>query len=556
MYKLFLTLRYLRKRRIAYFAIGAVMLCVAMVLIVLSVMGGWLDMVKQQARGLLGDVIVDNRRYAGFPLYQEFIDEISQWEEIVKATPVIYTWGLFHFRATDQTGTVRVVGLRLKDVYEVNAFKRSLFYEKYYPGTTHLGEQCQPLRGVDLTGGPLRATENDSEAYEFYMRSLLPPPYQEALQEARRQHAEQARQRGDDPLLQANDEVEDDLSKLLRKHGRPPMPGYYAPNRESELPALGGDPWPGLILGRDIVAERQSDGKYERYYARGTLVTVSMLVASARGTVDAPIKQPFRYADDSRTGIYDIDSQHVYCDFNLLQKLRQMDAVPRADGTGTSPARCSQIQIKVADGMSPAELAELTDRLEELYVSYLDEDSPYELDFTERQLIGAVRAMTWQESQAHIIGPVEKERVLVTILFGIISLVAVALILCILYMIVLQKTRDIGIVKAIGGSSGGVALIFVIYGAAVGITGAVLGTVLGTLVVHYINDIQDFLISLNPAWRVWDLKVYSFDKIPNQVDRWDAFFVVLFAIAAATIGSVVAAWRAGSMEPVEAIRHE
>ena len=70
MYKLFLTLRYLRKRRIAYFAIAAVTLCVAMVLIVMSVMGGWLDMVKQRARGLLGDVIVDNKAFQGYLLHK------------------------------------------------------------------------------------------------------------------------------------------------------------------------------------------------------------------------------------------------------------------------------------------------------------------------------------------------------------------------------------------------------------------------------------------------------------------------------------------------------
>jgi lipoprotein-releasing system permease protein len=132
----------------------------------------------------------------------------------------------------------------------------------------------------------------------------------------------------------------------------------------------------------------------------------------------------------------------------------------------------------------------------------------------------------------------------------------VVLILCILYMIVLQKTRDIGIVKALGGSSGGVAFIFVIYGAAVGITGAVLGTVLGSTVVWYINEIQDFLIRVNPRWRVWDLSVYSFDRIPNEVSVWDAVTVVAIAILASTVGSLAAAWRAGRMQPVEAIRHE
>ena len=279
------------------------------------------------------------------------------------------------------------------------------------------------------------------------------------------------------------------------------------------------------------------------------------------GNVDPiPVKQPFRYADDSRTGIYEIDSQHMYCDFELLQKLLQMDAAERIDPEtletiGTAPARCSQIQIKTIDGLTPGKIQALCRRMEGTYHGYI-EDERFDLDLFEGRLISSVRAMTWQESQAHIIVPVEKERILVTILFGIISLVAVTLVLCILYMIVLQKTRDIGIVKSIGGSSGGVAFIFVMYGAAVGIAGSILGTILGSLFVLYINEIQDLLIKLNPAWRVWDMEVYSFDRIPSQVAPWDAAFVVVFAIIASTFGSLVAAWRAGRMQPVEAVRYE
>ncbi|MGD8452999.1 MAG: FtsX-like permease family protein [Phycisphaerae bacterium] len=557
MYKLFLTLRYLRKGRIAYFAIGAVTLCVAMVLIVLSVMGGWLEMVKKQARGLLGDIIVDNQRYAGFPLYDEFIAEISEWPEIAKATPVIYSWSLFNFRTTEQTATARVVGIRLSDVYDVNAFKSSLFYEKYYPGTTNLGEQGQPLIGFDLNSKPIPVHDEDGTLVGELHRPILPSPYREALETVRERHAEQARARGEDEALSDPDSVPSPFDAELARYHLPLIPGVYAINDRDGMPGIAGDPWPGIIFGRDIVAERQSDGRYDRYYPRGTLVTVTLWATSARGNVDPiPVKQPFRYVDDSRTGIYAIDSEHIYCDFTLLQKLLQMNATPRVDAdgniVGTSPARCSQIQIKVADGVNAAAL---TERLQSLYRSYVD-DSRFELDLTERILVSHVKAMTWQQSQASIIAPVEKEKVLVTILFGIISLVAVALILCILYMIVLQKTRDIGIIKAIGGSSAGVAFVFVIYGAAVGVVGGLLGTVLGSLVVTYINEIQDFLTSLNPAWRVWDLKVYSFDKIPSEVSPWDVAFVALAALAASTLGSFAAAWRAGSMQPVEAIRHE
>jgi lipoprotein-releasing system permease protein len=193
--------------------------------------------------------------------------------------------------------------------------------------------------------------------------------------------------------------------------------------------------------------------------------------------------------------------------------------------------------------------------MEETYHGYVT-DERFDLDAFESRLISSVKAMTWQESQIHLIGPVEKEKILVTILFGIISLVAVTLVLCILYMIVLQKTRDIGIVKSIGGSSGGVALIFIMYGAAVGIAGGVLGTALGTWFITYVNEIQDFLIRVNPAWRVWDMQVYSFDRIPSEVDPVDAVFVVVIAVIASTFGSLVAAWRAGRMQPVEAVRYE
>ncbi|MDB5332062.1 MAG: hypothetical protein JWP03_3213, partial [Phycisphaerales bacterium] len=73
MYKLHLILKYLLKRRIAWVSLLAVMLCTTMVLVVISVMGGWLNMFKNSFHGLSGDLIVKSNSLTGFAYYQEMI---------------------------------------------------------------------------------------------------------------------------------------------------------------------------------------------------------------------------------------------------------------------------------------------------------------------------------------------------------------------------------------------------------------------------------------------------------------------------------------------------
>src|SRR5512133_1519973 len=101
MYKLFLCLRYLFRRRLAYFAMLAVCLCTAMVLIVVSVMNGFLQMVRDRSRGMLGDLVMENQSLQGFPYYQDFIDEIKRDPQlknrIFEATPVIISYGVVRF---------------------------------------------------------------------------------------------------------------------------------------------------------------------------------------------------------------------------------------------------------------------------------------------------------------------------------------------------------------------------------------------------------------------------------------------------------------------------
>ena len=93
MYHALLTNRYLTSRVIPLIAVAAVALCVALVIIVVSVMTGFLDMVRSSGRTLMGDVIV-SYSVKGIPYYERLIERIERLPEVAAATPVVDSWGL------------------------------------------------------------------------------------------------------------------------------------------------------------------------------------------------------------------------------------------------------------------------------------------------------------------------------------------------------------------------------------------------------------------------------------------------------------------------------
>ncbi len=625
MYKLFLCLRYLYKRRIVFFAVGAVCLCVAMVLIVISVMGGFLNMVRDRSRGMLGDLVVESTTLQGFPFYGEFIQRLKTEmpDEIQEATPVIITYGVLRFPKTGMTKAVQVVGIRLEETYRVNDFKNGLFYEKYYPGTTSFERQQEPYLGL-TSNGQIALPSALEEARRKWEANASPEEIAEAWRDQRllfemdegdapgelndRVLSPGLRSAFEERLFHLPEQVEVTVVKRGRKwvlrhrfgvnniqredgklkvyYTSYPGPGYFAEVDTPlfrEGPGWQGKPLPGVILGTDLCADRLRTGGYSRYCHRGEMVALGVLPFSDRGGFQegsGMITMPLRYVDDCRTGVYDIDSTSVYVDFEQLQDVVHMtafvpdDRAPEelaaapADAPSTAPAgpevpaRATQVQIKLTpkintrkkviaardrvraiwDQVSAAGLAELRNH-------------PRILDRIEGPTAW-VKVQTWEEKQARYIGAVEKEKYLVTILFAVISVVAVFLVGVIFYMIVQQKTRDIGIIKSVGATSLGVAGIFLSYGAAVGVVGGAIGTALGTVFVWYINEIQDLLIWISPSAQVWNPEIYAFDRIPSEVNPSEAIKIFVAAILASVAGALIAAWKASKVWPVEALRYE
>jgi len=128
-------------------------------------------------------------------------------------------------------------------------------------------------------------------------------------------------------------------------------------------------------------------------------------------------------------------------------------------------------------------------------------------------------------------------------------------ILAIFSMIVVEKTRDIGILKALGASNGGILTIFIGYGFLLGLVGAGLGTIIGLEITVHINDIEKFIANVT-GQDIFPRDVYYFDKIPTDINLLSVFLVNLGSIGIAVLFSILPALRASMLHPVRALRYE
>jgi lipoprotein-releasing system permease protein len=495
LYKLHLILKYLLKRRIAWVSLIAVMLCTLMVIVVISVMGGWLRMFKESFHDLTGDIVVSRRSLTGFPHYQEMIDRIEKLPEVAGAAPTLQTFGLVNINNSIRDG-VQVIGLPLDKMNHINAFRKSL-HRQYQ----------EPLE-----------LENDPNT----------PPEQRA-----------------------------ELRKQIEAPATFDKP-YPAETYKEFMPDAKVDvtKWPGIITGAGVIGiGKDKEGHVHRpagvYTAWVRLTVLGLHEDSTSLDVNEKVERAYWIVDDSRTGVWQYDSQTVYVPFEILQKDLRMDEQTVTDAaTGQKiiePARTTDIRIGLKPGLGEATLWATRDKIAEIVHDVLGADSDQGMD--------PVRVQTWMQFNAKYIAAIENEKVLVVVLFGIISIVAIFLIFCIFYMIVVEKTRDIGIIKSVGATSGGVAGIFLGYGLAIGIVGSFLGLLGGYLIVHNINFLHSELSKLMGI-TIWNPEVYAFDIIPHTMNPVEVSVIMAIAVIASVIGALVPAIRAASLHPVEALRWE
>ena len=163
--------------------------------------------------------------------------------------------------------------------------------------------------------------------------------------------------------------------------------------------------------------------------------------------------------------------------------------------------------------------------------------------------------VTWQERNKMLFGTLRVEKNLMTFLMAFIVLVASFSIATTLITVVVQKTREVGVMKAIGFSRWMIARVFLFQGTIIGVIGTALGTTFGLLVIHYRDAIADFL-SYIMGHDVFPAELYHLRRLPAYLSCGDLTFIITLSLCICIFSAIVPSLYASSLAPAKALQEE
>jgi lipoprotein-releasing system permease protein len=161
----------------------------------------------------------------------------------------------------------------------------------------------------------------------------------------------------------------------------------------------------------------------------------------------------------------------------------------------------------------------------------------------------------WRHANDTIIGVLQVQKDTMFIVLGMIVLVAAFNVVSSLIMLVKDKRADIAVLRTLGAGSFAVMRIFLMCGAFVGVSGTVIGTLIGVAFCRNIAAVQHFVERVTGG-RVFDASVFMLTELPNSVDWGDVGRVVALGLVLSLLATLYPSWRAARTDPVEALRHE
>jgi len=166
-----------------------------------------------------------------------------------------------------------------------------------------------------------------------------------------------------------------------------------------------------------------------------------------------------------------------------------------------------------------------------------------------------VRAYSWMDSFSDFLWVLALEKSMITIMLLVIVVVAAFSVMSSLLISVVRKTREIGLIGALGGQPRHVAACFCAQGLFIGVLGTILGLIAGFLTLAVRNDIVRGVARITQREEVLQ-RFYQFSQLPAHTAPGDIALIVSLTVAISLLAGLLPAWRAARLKPVEALRSE
>ncbi|MCC6749602.1 MAG: ABC transporter permease [Deltaproteobacteria bacterium] len=468
-------------------AVFGVYLGTCALVVVLSVMGGFEQDLRRKILGTRAHVVV-SRHGQPFVDYRPTLGRVGQLPGVTAAAPFVEA----EVMLSSQNNISGVV-LRGIDPQAVGRVSELPAYLRAEGGAGNLGNLVHPERLAKIPATPFRAGL---------------PPLRDVDEDADRT-GEGDKKKGD-PLAQSP-KAGPAGAKRAAPAGKTPRAaeedddadeaddGEPAPVKVPPRPV-----YPGIIVGAELA-------KNLRLYVGDDVNLVSPLGGmSPAGPI--PKARPFRVAGIFYSGMYEYDTKLAYITIPAAQRFLGLEDEVTA------------LELKVANVDSVALLA----------------------DELRRRLGSGYEVKDWQQLNRNLFSALKLERVVMFAVLTFIVVVAAFAIIITLTMLVLEKRREIAVLKALGAGHRALLRVFVIAGVYIGLIGMAMGVLEGLTMCTYVAYVG---LPLDP-------EVYYISRLPVRMNPWDIGAVAGAAVTLSLLGTLYPAFLASSLKPVEGLRYD
>lgn len=520
-YALGIGFRYLLSKKtksvsvITSIAVSGVALGVAALLAVMAITAGFQDEFRDKVLGVNAHVLV--MKYGDFEEYRDVVARAREMPEVAGAGP-------FLIQPMMLANGDRISGVLLKGIDP-----------ELMPDVLDLPEQMVEgtLEGLRVPGAapPLRPEDRErrdrgGEDLDAYLRGV-DLAWRAGQTDAVPSEGETvpAPDSVEDATGPGDADAPDDDAPLDLPDVSVPTPAQA----EAALAALDGEPvpggvaeapqepvvptsaLPGVVVGRSLATELDIEvGDRVRIVSPLAGFSSSLFGTSSPGT---PRSRELRVIGIFEAGFDEYDTELVYAD--LYEAEQFFDHGDAVDG----------VEIRLHD---PMQAPMISRRLEQDLGG------------------GAYHTMDWEELNHNLFTALEIQKVMLSLVIASIVFVAAFTVIATLIMIVLERKREIAILKAMGAADTHVLLVFLAQGMAIGLAGTVLGLLVGGGVCLYLDHIR---FPLDPH-------VYLIDHLPVRLSGQEVGWTMIIAVLICLVATLVPSWWAARMVPADGVRQD